>query len=161
MKLANANLDNIITNNNTTETIDNIDHIILTQQKSLEFYKTLRNCKDNYISNHVNNALDILSDALRLFGPTQLFSSYNGGKDADVIMHLLRAVSAKFEDDLNTKSNDGNSNPNDYLTCRPKLVYFAIEDEFDEVMRHVHQTEQLYGLEVIRYDCKIVEVRYL
>ena len=44
------------------------------QADSLDFYNTLRACKDGYISKHVNDALDNLSDALRLYGP---------GKDED------------------------------------------------------------------------------
>lgn len=66
---------------------------------SLQFYHTLRNCKDQYLSQHINHALDVLTDAYRLYGSNYLISSYNGGKDADVIMHLLRAVAAKYSFD--------------------------------------------------------------
>lgn len=65
-------------------------------ETSLSLYDKLRECKDGYISSRVNSALDILYDALRLYGPDQVFSSYNGGKDAVVIMHLLRAAVAKY-----------------------------------------------------------------
>ena len=34
--------------------------------------------------------LQVLRDSLRLYGPDQLIGSYNGGKDAVVIMHLHR-----------------------------------------------------------------------
>jgi hypothetical protein len=68
-------------------------------KESLQFYHSLRDYKDSYISSQINSALDTLLDALRLFGPSHVFSSYNGGKDADVIMHLLRAAIAKYSDD--------------------------------------------------------------
>lgn len=113
---------------------------------SLAFYNALRSCKDGYIADHVNSALDTLSDALRLYGPDLLLSSYNGGKDADVIMHLLRAVTAKY------------SNDHGGVECRPRLVYFAIEDEFDEVIQHIEYTKQLYNLNITQYNCGIVQV---
>ena len=111
---------------------------------SLAFYHALRDCTDGYIAQHLNSALDAITDALRLYGPELLLSSYNGGKDADVIMHLLRAVAAKYADDNGVK-------------FRPKLVYFAIEDEFDEVIEHIDYTRQLYNLDIETYECGIVE----
>ena len=130
---------------------------------SLEFYHVLRNCRDGYISQHINHALDILTDAYRLYGPDHLISSYNGGKDADVIMHLLRAVSAKYAEDHKTAksnssndsiNNNNNSNKGSHIS---KLVYFAIDDEFDEVIRHINFTKQLYHLDIVQYDCGIVQ----
>lgn len=112
---------------------------------SLAFYHAMRNCKDAYISKHVNKALDVLTDAVRLYGTRNLLSSYNGGKDADVVMHLLRAVAAKFEHDSGVE-------------CRPKLVYFAIEDEFPDVVDHIELTKRLYDLDIVQYDCGIIQV---
>lgn len=121
-------------------------HNFCQHQDSLAFYHTLRNCKDDYISKHINSALDILVDSFRLYGPRHLISSYNGGKDADVVMHLLRAVAAKFSFDKGA-------------TISPKLVYFAIEDEFSAVVDHIKFTQQLYGLDISKYDGGIVQVR--
>jgi hypothetical protein len=118
-------------------------------QNGLEFYKLLRDCKDNYISRHINNALNVLSDSLRLYGPNHVFSSYNGGKDADIIMHLLRAVCAKYEAD----------HPG--IKCNSTLIYFAIEDDFPEVLQHIDLVQENYRPNLIRYDCGIVQVRYL
>ncbi len=111
----------------------------------LAFYNNLRDCKDAYLSSHINQALDTLVDAIRLYGPDNVFSSYNGGKDADVIMHLLRAVCGKFAADHRCE-------------CFPRLVYFAIEDEFDEVLKHIDSNELRYGLKLTRYNCGIVQV---
>jgi hypothetical protein len=115
--------------------------------ESLEVYNKLRNCNDSYISSQVNKALDVLSDSLRLYGIEQIFSSYNGGKDADVIMHLLRAAAAKY-------SLDQGKN------LRFKLIYFVNVDEFKEVTDHVANSELIYGLNITRYNCNIVEVRF-
>ena len=120
---------------------------------SLEFYHVLRNCKDGYIAQHINHALDVLTDAYRLYGPDHLISSYNGGKDADVIMHLLRAVSAKYTHDNIDNNVDGGSSSNH----SSRLVYFAIEDEFDEVIQHISFTRQLYHLDIVQYDCGIIQ----
>ena len=114
-------------------------------QNGLQFYEALRNCKDNYISKQINQALNVLGDAFRLYGSDRVFSSYNGGKDADVIMHLLRAVCAKYQLDHNTP-------------CAPKLIYFAIDDEFPEVLSHIEKNEERYSLNIVRYDSGIVEV---
>jgi 3'-phosphoadenosine 5'-phosphosulfate sulfotransferase (PAPS reductase)/FAD synthetase len=65
-------------------------------------------------SKPLNSALDILSDALRLYGSEQLFASYNGGKDAVVVLHLLRAVAAK------RTSETG-------VFCNPEQIYFAVK----------------------------------
>jgi FAD synthetase len=124
----------------TTTTANNSDDL-----NALTFYQTLRACKDTYLSSHLNQALDTLADALRLYGPDNVFSSYNGGKDADVIMHLLRAVCGKYATDHQCE-------------CLPRLVYFAIEDEFDEVIQHIDANEQRYGLQLTRYNCGIVQV---
>lgn len=112
---------------------------------SLQFYHALRSCKDQYISSHVNKALDSLSDALRLYGPNHVFSSYNGGKDADVIMHLLRAVFAKYSDDRG-------------VDVSPEMVYFYNPDEFEEVTEHIERSKTLYNLNITTYDNGIVEV---
>lgn len=113
--------------------------------ESLQFYNSMRSCKDAYLAGHINSALDVLCDACRLYGLDNLLSSYNGGKDADVIMHLLRAVAAKLEHDTG-------------IVHRPKLVYFVVEDEFAEVIEHIARTESQFDLDITRYDCGIVEV---
>lgn len=111
-------------------------------EESLELYNRFRSCKDGFITKQLNSALDILYDALRLYGPQQLFSSFNGGKDAVVIMHLLRAVTAKYSDEHG-------------IIYRPNLVYFAMKDEFPEVLEHIDESEELYCLNLTRYDTAI------
>jgi FAD synthetase len=114
-------------------------------QEALVLYEKLRSCDDGYLSAPLNSALDILMDALRLYGPNQLFASYNGGKDAVVILHLLRAVTAKYSEDRGQ-------------IFRPKLIYFAIDDEFKEVVEHIDESEKLFNLDLERCDCGIMKV---
>ena len=116
------------------------------QADSLALYEKLRGCNDAYMSKQVNSALDILSDAMRLYGPEQLFASYNGGKDAVVVLHLLRAVAAKHTADTG-------------VSCRPEFIYFAVKDEFPEVLEHIEETEKLYNLNLRKYETGISQVR--
>jgi Phosphoadenosine phosphosulfate reductase family len=113
---------------------------------ALALYEKLRSCNDGYIAAPVNSALDILMDALRLYGPKQLFASYNGGKDAVVVLHLLRAATAKYSQDIGK-------------VCKPKLIYFAIDDEFPEVVDHINDSEKMYELDLERCEVGIMKVR--
>lgn len=115
---------------------------------SLALYEKLRSCNDAYMSKQLNSALDILSDALRLYGAEQLFASYNGGKDAVVVLHLLRAVAAKHAEDTRE-------------SCRPEFIYFAVKDEFPEVLEHITETEIKYALNLRKYETGISQVGLL
>eukprot|EP01038_Epipyxis_sp_PR26KG_P009445 gene9445-12726_t len=134
-------LYNNITDMNETQ---KLNQILLMHKEALTFYNQLISCNDKYISKPLNRALEVLSDALRLYGPNSLFSSYNGGKDADVIMHLLRAVTAKYSDDCG-------------MIYFPKMIYFYNDDEFHEVLSHIKHVESNYGVILKRYDCGIAQ----
>lgn len=118
------------------------DEIRRSHEDSLKLYHQMRECQDGYIADKLHSAMDILTDALRLYGPDQLFSSYNGGKDAVVIMHILRAVVAKYSADHGT-------------IYRPKFIYFAVDDEFPEVLDHIKDTAKTLALHLTRYQCNI------
>ena len=120
----------------------NEDEIRRSHEDSLQLYHQMRECKDGYIAEKLHNAIDILTDALRLYGPDQLFSSYNGGKDAVVLMHILRAVVAKYSADRGK-------------IYRPKFIYFAVEDEFPEVLEHIKETAKQLALDLISYETNI------
>lgn len=40
----------------------------------------------------------------------------------------------------------------------PQLVYFAIEDEFEEVLEHIGRAEKRFSLDLTRYKCGIAQV---
>lgn len=115
------------------------------QADSLALYEKLRSCNDTYMSKQLNSALDILSDALRLYGSEQLFASYNGGKDAVVVLHLLRAAAAKRTADTG-------------IECKSEFIYFAVKDEFPDVLVHIDETEKLYQLNLRKYEAGISQV---
>jgi len=78
-------------------------------------------CEDQRLKPLVERALSRLKDALRIFGADATFASFNGGKDACVILHLLRAASFAH--------NAG----------KPGLVYFDSKDEFEEIRTLVRE----------------------
>jgi 3'-phosphoadenosine 5'-phosphosulfate sulfotransferase (PAPS reductase)/FAD synthetase len=90
------------------------------------------------------NALMVLKDALRLFGPDCVIASYNGGKDAVAIMHLLRAALAAYSVEH-------------HVLWRPKLIYFSHKKEFPEIEALVFDTARRYDLELVVFDCGFVE----
>lgn len=122
--------------------IPGVDRWELEHHEALELYEQLRNCSDTYISSQVHSALNTLSDALRLYGPHQLFSSFNGGKDAVVIMHLLRAVTAKYSQEKGE-------------IFRPNFIYFKVENEFPEILEYIGECERRYHMNLKRYDAGI------
>ena len=119
-------------------------------QQALELYDQLRSCTDSFLVKELNFSLNLLDDALRLYGPEKVISSYNGGKDAVVIMHLLRAAVANYT----RKRASG-------IIYRPKLMYFAVENEFPEILKFIDESEAQHGLDIIRYDCGIIKVMHI
>lgn len=113
-------------------------------EDSLQLYEKFRSCSDRRIAPAINAALDTLADAIRLYGPHRLVSSFNGGKDAVVVMHLLRAAMAKYSRENN-------------VIHSPTFIYFGIEEEFPEVLEFITVCERNYGLNLIRYDCGIIQ----
>ena len=57
---------------------------------ALDLYEKLKSLEDESLSPAVQNSLCIISDALRMYGPMNLYGSFNGGKDAVVVLHLFR-----------------------------------------------------------------------
>ena len=124
-----------------------------------------RACTDPELSPQINHALDVLAGALRVFGPQSVFASFNGGKDAVVILHLLRAAVARHAADASEAaaaadaapdaSGDPDSAPS--TPPSPRVIYFSHPDEFEEIIAFVQETEAACGLEMITYDCGLGE----
>ena len=72
----------------------------------------------------LTQALQILADALRLYGPEAVVTSFNGGKDAVVVLHLMRAALAAHDERAGTRS-------------RLAVIFFEVEDEFPQARRIV------------------------
>jgi len=97
---------------------------------------------DSNLSQLILSALDILHQAYRLYGPRSVIGSYNGGKDACVILHLMRAAYANFiRNDPSTEKR----------ACQPRTIYFEHEDEFPEVLDFLHETVLEYDLNMVAF----------
>jgi FAD synthetase len=71
--------------------------------------------------------------------------SYNGGKDAVVILHLVRAALAHFyEKQRETRP--------DLQPERPRVIYFNHKDEFPEILKLLGDTVRDYDLDMIAFD---------
>ncbi|KAK4523394.1 hypothetical protein GAYE_PCTG52G1289 [Galdieria yellowstonensis] len=85
----------------------------------------------------VRESLQVLLGALRLYGTESLALSFNGGKDATVVMHLLRAAVGEY-----TQTTE-NVRPNIYA------VYFTDSDYFEQVETFVKSMQERYHLDLI------------
>ena len=85
---------------------------------------------------HLLRAAEAVSSALRLYGPSRLVLSFNGGKDATALLHLVRAV---FTRDCGPG-------------CSPRCVFWHNAGSFPEAEAFVEDTARRYRLDVVRYD---------
>jgi FAD synthetase len=97
-------------------------------------------CTDSYVSPAIQSALNTLDHAYRLYGPNSVICSFNGGKDAVVILHLLRAAHAKHY------------NSTGEVPVRPRAVYFNNDDEFEEVRSFLQDSVQSYDLDMVAFE---------
>ncbi|CAM9334039.1 unnamed protein product [Chrysoparadoxa australica] len=107
-------------------------------QDALSLHQALSTMTEPYLGASVAASLNVYEDALRLYGPEKLISSYNGGKDAVVIMHLHRAAVAKHSLDHGR-------------IYRPRVIYFDGAKEFPDVRQLVQDTAKQYDLELLIY----------
>jgi FAD synthetase len=84
-------------------------------------------------------ALEVLDGALRLWGTDEIALSFNGGKDATVLLHLVRAAAAG--------APWGNG---DGARCCVRCVYFE-EDTFEEVREFIRDMEETFSLRIERF----------
>ena len=109
-------------------------------KESLQLYERLLSCKDSYVSPAIQSALNTLDHAYRLYGPNSVICSFNGGKDAVVILHLVRAIHAKYY-------NSTGETP-----IRPRSVYFNNDNEFSEVTSFLEESVDTYDLDMIAFE---------
>ncbi|KAL8446533.1 hypothetical protein Emed_004987 [Eimeria media] len=119
----------------------------------------------------VAEALELLVDVLRIFGPDKVVLSFNGGKDAVVILHLYRAALVKYtrlqqqeqqqqqeeqqheepqqQEQQQQQQQEGCARCSPGLVARPRAVYFhAGSQEFPEVESFVRQTAETFAISV-------------
>ncbi|KAK8795631.1 hypothetical protein WA158_000288 [Blastocystis sp. Blastoise] len=88
------------------------------------------------------HSLDIIKKAIRIYGPEKLSISYNGGKESDVILHLLRIALVSYNqpetfDIENLKDAKINS------------MYFESDDDFEEITQHVISVQENLQMNMI------------
>jgi FAD synthetase len=109
---------------------------------SLDLYVRFTVCTDSYVAGPIQAALMCLDHAFRLYGPSSVLCSFNGGKDAVVILHLVRAAYAQFCNQRND-------------TCpvlKPRVVYFDHADEFPEIITFLHDQVRQLDLDMICFE---------
>lgn len=110
---------------------------------SLELYQKLMGCEDSYIYPFIQDALHSLHHAYRLYGPENIIGSFNGGKDAAVILELMRAAHANYYHSLEDIAVE---------PIRPRVIYFNNELEFPQVYDFVTCTVDRYDLDMIAFE---------
>ena len=122
------------TNNNATTADDDDNHI----PKYFHLNHTM--------TEPIQQALHILNDAYRLFGSTSsVICSFNGGKDACVVLELLRAAHAHYY----SSHGVGVGDKTGHRIPRPRVVYWDIQGEFTQVSDFVKDMVQRYDLDMI------------
>ncbi|CAD2109487.1 FAD synthetase, putative [Plasmodium vinckei] len=88
------------------------------------------------LSEDIITAIDHIYDMFRLC-KENVFLSFNGGKDAVVILHLFRCAYAKYLYDIKGK------------IIKPKLIYFKDdENEFPEVYQFLNECVYIYDFDI-------------
>lgn len=119
-------------------------------KSSLDLHERLTSSTDPYITPALTSALHDLEMAYRLYGPYCMVGSYNGGKDACVIFHLMRAVHAKFCCDALEKLSDDQKEQ--FMIPRPRVIYFQHSDEFPSVISLLEETVEKYDVEMLAFE---------
>lgn len=112
---------------------------------SLDLYDRFVQCTDAYVAGPIKTALSCLDHAFRLYGPASVICSFNGGKDAIVILHLVRAAYAAY---CKQQQNIDNS----YITIQPRVIYFDHADEFPEILSFLHEQVRQLDLDMVCFE---------
>jgi FAD synthetase len=115
-------------------------------QDALALYDKFVACSDGYVAPGVKEALNCLDHAYRLYGPHSVLCSFNGGKDAVVILQLLRAAHAHYYRQQKETGRDTGT------MVRPRTIYFEHQDEFPQVLSYLRNTVKDYDLDMIAFE---------
>ena len=103
--------------------------------------------EDSALGRSLKQSLGVLTQALRLYGEDTVVTAFNGGKDAVVVLHLMRAALAQHRRQQPAEAGaEAGAGPR-----RQRVIFFEVKDEFPEVASFLHETAERYNLEVVRY----------
>lgn len=102
---------------------------------SLSLYNAFRTHSST--DRRLAKALEVLEGAVRLYTPANLAVAFNGGKDATVVVHLARAVVAKYAYENDTSAK---------LHC---LYLLGGDDEFSSVETFVRTQVNDFNLDLV------------
>ena len=119
---------------------------------ALNLHDRLKTCTDPYIAPILKSALHDMEMAYRLYGPFCMIGSYNGGKDAVVIFHLMRAVHAHYcRSEMQQNEEEGGGDDNKFIIPRPRVIYFQHPDEFPEVLSLLDETVEKFDVDMLAF----------
>lgn len=124
--------------------------------RALELHARFSACECPRLGPPLRRALEIFGDAFRLYGADGVLGSFNGGKDAVVIFHLMRAALAHYQQGLADAESSaaGSQSPR---RVKPQLIYFHDPREFPEVEQFVAQAVAEADAQLYTYEGGIVE----
>ena len=99
----------------------------------------LRSEVEDEFGRALKEGLEVCAHSLRLYGPARVVTSFNGGKDAVAILHLMRAALAAH--------SEAAGGPRERL----RVIFFEQRDEFPEVVAFVRDAIERYDLELCTY----------
>ena len=124
---------------------------------ALDLHSRLESCTDSYVAPLIRDSLRTLGHAYRLYGPCSVVGSFNGGKDAVALVHLMRAAAAHFlattGDRDRDRDRDQDGRPR--RRPRPQVIYFEHADEFPEVLELLRDTVNNCDLDMVSFEVGI------
>jgi len=117
-------------------------------RSALDLYERMKTCTDPYIAPVLESALHDMEMAYRLYGPFCMVGSYNGGKDAVVIFHVMRAVHAHYCSEMRV---GGDADDGTMMIPRPRVIYFQHPDEFPEVLSLLDDTVERFDVDMLAF----------
>ena len=104
-------------------------------------------CSSSSAQCHIVKSVQIIIDTLRIFGAEHTAISFNGGKDACIVLYLLIAA-------LHTGKSSGTL---DMLGNEVKVVYFVDQFEFPQMTKFLELTKATFGIHYINLELSFKE----